>query len=118
MKLSEIRGEAALDLLADIIEPAAEIMSDPKIKILYEKKDRAALIKAVIKDHKRSIIEILAAIDGVPAKDYEVSIFTLPIKVLELFNDPEMLNFFTSQELMEEQNSSIAPMVNTGDDMK
>ena len=41
MKLSEITGEAALDLLADIIEPAAEIMSDPKVKELFEKNKAA-----------------------------------------------------------------------------
>ena len=113
MRLSEIKGEAALDLLADIIEPMTEIMSDPKVKELFEKKDKAAVIKCIIKNHKSAIIEILATVDGVPVKDYDMNVFTLPIKLLELFNDPELINFFTSQGLMEDQTSSIAPMVNT-----
>ena len=31
MKLSEYQGEAALDILADLIEPAGEIMADKQI---------------------------------------------------------------------------------------
>lgn len=113
MRLSEVKGEAALDLLADIIEPATEIMSDPKVKDLVKAKNKGAIVKTLIKNHKKSIIEILATIDGVPVDEYDVNVFTLPIKLLELFNDPELVSFFTSQEWMEDQNSSIAPMVNT-----
>ena len=32
MKLSEFKDDAALDLIADIIEPATEILADPAIK--------------------------------------------------------------------------------------
>lgn len=113
MKLSEVKGEAALDLLADIIEPAAKIMSDPKIKELANTKNKGAIIKAIIKNHKKSIIEILATIDGVPVNKYDVNVYTLPVKILEILNDPELMNFFTSPELMGESISSIAPMVNT-----
>ena len=113
MKLSEIKGEAALDMLADMIEPAAEIMADPNMKDLIQAKNKAAIIKALIKDHKKSIIEILAIIDGVPVNEYDVNVFTLPVKILELLNDPELISFFTSQESMGDQISSIAPMVNT-----
>lgn len=113
MKLSEIKGEAALDLLADIIEPATEIMADSNMKKLIEEKDKGKIIKALIKDHKKSIIEILATIDGIPVDKYEINVFTLPIKLLELLNDKELMSFFTSQELMEDQISSIAPTVNT-----
>ena len=113
MKLSEIKGEAALDLLADIIEPASEIMADSNMKKLIEEKDKGKIIKALIKDHKKSIIEILVTIDGIPVDEYEINVFTLPIKLLELLNDKELMSFFTSQELMEDQISSIAPTVNT-----
>ena len=37
MKLSEYQGEEALDLLADLIEPAGEIMSDKEIGDLFKK---------------------------------------------------------------------------------
>lgn len=115
MKLSEIKGEAALDLLADIIEPATEIMTDPNVQKLVKAKNKGAIIKLLIKDHKKSIIEILATIDGVPVKDYQINVFTLPMKLLELLNDKELMSFFTSQELMGEAISSTAPAVSTKD---
>lgn len=118
MKLSEVKGEAALDLLADIIEPASEIMSDPKVKDVVSAKNKGEIIKLLIKSHKKSIIEILAAIDGVPVDKYDVNVLTLPVKILEILNDQELMNFFTSQVQMEEQTSSIAPTGNTEEKRK
>lgn len=112
MKLSEIKGEAALDFLADIIEPATEIMTDPNMKVLIKAKNKGAIIKSLIKDHKKSIIEILAALDGVPVEEYQVNVLTLPIKLLELLNDKELMSFFTSQVSMEGQTLSTEPMEN------
>ena len=112
MKLSEVKGEAALDLLADIIEPATEIMTDSNVQKLIKAKDKGKVIKTLIKDHKKSIIEILATIDGIPVEQYEVNVFTLPIKLLELLKDKDLVNFFTSQELMEEQTHFADPVEN------
>lgn len=113
MKLSEIKGEAALDLLADMIEPASKIFSDPAIQKLVKAKNKGAILKTLIKSHKTEIIQILATIDGVPVNEYDVNVFTLPLKILELLNDPELMSFFTSQESMEDLTSSIAPTVST-----
>ena len=115
MKLSEVKGEAALDLLADIIEPATKIMVDPKVKELAKSRDRIGLVKVFIKDNKEQIIEILAAIDGISVDECKekLTILTLPAKILEILNDPELIGFFTSQESMEGQIPSIVPMVNT-----
>ena len=102
MKLSEYKNEEALDVLADIIEPSSKIMVDPKIKELTKKGDKMPIIKEIIKNHKSEIIEILATIDGVPVDEYECNVFTLPIKIIELLNDKDLVSFFTSQGLMEE----------------
>lgn len=114
MKLSEFTNEKALDLLADLIEPATKIMTDPRVKELYESKAKMPeVVKHVIKNHKESIIEILAILDGVPVEEYTCNIFTLPKKVIELFNDKELIDFFSSAELMGEENPCGAPMENT-----
>ena len=70
MKLSEYRNEAAIELLADILEPATKILADEKIKELING-PRISLIKYVLKNHKSEIIEILAIMDGVPVEEYE-----------------------------------------------
>ena len=48
MKLSEYQGEAALDILADLIEPAGEIMSDKEIGEVF-KENRFKAIGLAIK---------------------------------------------------------------------
>ena len=105
MKLSEYKGEAALDLLADLIEPAGEIMSDKEIGEVF-KKNRFKAIGLAIKNHKKAVIQIMALSDGVPVDEYECNVFTLPIKLLKLLNDPDLIQLFTYQGQMGDANSS------------
>ena len=96
MKLSEYQGEAALDLLADLIEPAGEIMSDKVISVVF-KKNRLKAIALAIKNHKKAVIQILATMDGVPVDEYKCNVLTLPVKILEILNDPALVQLFTYQ---------------------
>lgn len=96
MKLSEYRGEKALELLADLIEPAGEIMVDKEIGEVF-KKNRFKAIGLAIKKHKKAVIQILATMDGVTVEEYNCNVFTLPIKILELLNDPDLVRLFTYQ---------------------
>ena len=113
MKLSEYKNEEALDLLAEIIEPCAKIMADKQLQKLIKGKSKLDIVKAIIKSHKSEIIEILATLDGVPVNEYQCNVFTLPLKIIELLNDEELISFFTSQGLMEGSIPSIAPTANT-----
>lgn len=113
MKISEIKGERALDVLSELIEPVAEIMADNEIKEAYESKNAAKAISVAIKRHKKAIITVMAAVDGVPADNYEVNLFTLPFKLLELLNDPAIAEFFTSQGQMGDAKSSGSVLENT-----
>ena len=96
MKLSEYQGEAALDILADLIEPAGEIMSDKEIGEVF-KKNRFKAIGLAIKKHKKAVIQIMATMDGVPVDEYKFNVFTVPLKILEILNDPDLVQFFTYQ---------------------
>ena len=105
MKLSEYQGEAALDILADLIEPAGEIMSDKEIGEVF-KKNRFKAIGLAIKNHKKAVMQIMATIDGVPVEEYKCNVFTLPVKILELLNDPDIVQLFTYQGQTGDANSS------------
>ena len=96
MKLSEYQGEAALELLAYLIEPAGEIMSDKEIGEVF-KKNRFKAIGLAIKNHKKAVMQIMATMDGVPVDEYKCNVFTLPVKILELLNDSELIRLFTYQ---------------------
>ena len=105
MKLSEYHGEAALDILADMIEPAGEIMSDKEIGEVF-KKNRFKAIGLAIKNHKKALMQIMATMDGVPVDEYKCNVFTLPVKILELLNDSELIRLFTYQGQTGDANSS------------
>ena len=95
MKLSEYKNEQALDILADILEPSAKIFSDKEVKEAFGTGDKIKDIKTAIKTHKAEIIEILAVLDGVPVAEYECNVLTLPVKLLEILNDTDLMSFFS-----------------------
>lgn len=113
MKLSEYKGEKALDILADIIEPAATIMADKEVANFAKSgKPVIKLIKPLIKNHKREVIEIMAILEGEDPEEYaeKVNLFTLPAKLLELLNDQDLKSLFTSQGQKTEETSSGSAM--------
>ena len=112
MKLSEYQGEAALDILADLIEPAGEIMTDKEIGEVF-KKNRFRAIGLAIKNHKKAVMQIMATMDGVPVEEYKCNVFSLPVKILEILNDPEMIQLFQYQGQTGDANSSGSASENT-----
>ena len=98
MKLSEYKGEEALEVLADLLEPSLDIFTDKKLLALIKEKDsKAKAITYALKEHKRSVLEIMAALEGVPVEKYECNVLSLPAKILEILNDKELMDFFSSQ---------------------
>lgn len=110
MKLSDYKGEEALDVLADIIEPLANIIADAEIQELSKKPNTPiiAMVKPAIKNHKGDLITVLARLENVPVEQYRetMNLITLPKQVMELLNDPEVQNLFFSQG--ESQVTSLA----------
>lgn len=112
-KLSDIRGEEALDVLADLLKPATDIMVDKEIVKLARSGDRVGAVSIAIKNHKDSVISILAILEGADPSKYEPSLMELPIKLLEILNDPDLVQVFTSQGQMQEENASGSAMGST-----
>ncbi len=95
MKLSDIQGERVFDVIADIINPIANIAEDDTASALFKReklpegmKAKAFLIQrarkslpALFKGHKGDIIAILAAIGGVSEEQYKRELN--PIKLMQ-----------------------------------
>lgn len=115
MKLSEYKNEQAIEILADIIEPATAILNDDEIKTVYNREGSKIfdVAKAIMKRHAKEIVEILARLDGCEPPEYECTVFTLPAKIIELMNDKELISFFSSQSQMRDGVSSGSAMENT-----
>ena len=110
MRLSDIKGEKALDVLADILEPIQTIMADETAKNLL-KGGSAGAVKTcqyLLKEHKKEVIEIMAITELTSVEEFteKLSVITLPVKVLEILNDPELQTLFTSLSQNEEADNS------------
>lgn len=103
MKLSELKGEAALDVLAELIEPAVEIMQDKELKAALEAKEMAKGIKIAIKNHKKAVIHMMAIVDGEDPETYQPGVLDLPVKLLNLLNDPDVMGLFRLPQGQENQ---------------
>ena len=111
-KISEYKDEEALDILADLIEPAETIFSDKDVQSANSKSMWKA-VKVAIKKHKKEVMEIMAILDGVPVEDLHINVLSLPIKVMEVISDKDLVNFFVLQGQNMESTSSGSVMENT-----
>ena len=114
MKLSDIHGERVFDVIADIIDPIANIAEDEKASAMFRREKlpdgmtakqfvtqraRKAL-PALLKGHKGDIIAILAAIEGVSADDYKgtLNLVKLTRDATELLTDEAFGELFISAQ--------------------
>lgn len=93
-KLSEIRGEDALDVLADIIEPVSKIFEDENFVAYAKAGNRLMLTQNVLREHKREILTVLAILEDVQPDKYNPSVIEIPALVINLFNDPDLISLF------------------------
>lgn len=103
MKLSEIKGKKALETTAELIEPLAHILADGTIsEAVKAQKPVLHIVKLLLKGWPDDVITILALLDGADPATYEVNMLTLPVKLLEILNDPEVQTLFFSLGQTEE----------------
>lgn len=114
-KLSEYKGDEALELLADLVDPAIEIMADADIAQMLKSGRYIGAVKPILKAHKQAVLQILALLNGKTVEEYkkEVNLFTIPKALLELLNDPDLMSLFTSAEQTEGVTSSGSASENT-----
>ena len=100
-KLSDYQDEQALDLLADCFEPAVNILTDEAFAKAFDGGRRIEAVKIAIKNHKPDVMAVLAAMEGVPVREFHCSVLTLPMRlgevIGEIMNNPEVMAFFTQQ---------------------
>lgn len=119
MKISDFKGEKAIDFIGDIIEPASKIFSDDVVRSLFtpeknsEKKTKAAVTKHICKNYPAETIEILAALEEVEPEKYEGNPVTIAMQVFEILNDPDLMSVFISSEQKTEKKSSGSVAANT-----
>ena len=114
MKLSELKGERAVEVIADLIAPIANIAEDQKNLQLFraEKQDGESnhdmavrdmkkKIPVLLKTHKKDVVDILCAVNGSDPDD--LSILDIIRGVIDLANDKDFLSLFLSAVSQGEQ---------------
>ena len=112
MKLSDIKGDRVLDVIADIIDPIANMVQDRDVAAMFERKAVPEGMDArdffakrmckglpvLLKGHKADIIAIMAAIEGVTPGQYAASLDfpKLFTDVMDLVTDDAFLDFLSS----------------------
>lgn len=114
MRLSDIQGERVFDVIADIIDPVANIAQDDDAASFFKREKlpegmtakefmtqraRKAL-PALLKGHKSDIIAILASIEGVSAESYKgaLNLVKLMRDATELLTDEAFGALFLSAQ--------------------
>ena len=114
MRLSDIQGDRVFDVIADIIDPVANIAQDDDAASFFgrEKLPEGVTAKdflmqrarktlpALLKGHKSDIIAILAAIEGVDANEYRSSLNLVKLMrdATELLTDEAFSELFISAQ--------------------
>ena len=126
MRLSDIQGDRVFDVIADIIEPIANIAEDDTASALFKREKlpegmtakefmtqraRKAL-PALLKGHKGDIIAILASIEGVSVERYKdaLNLVKLMRDATEILTDEAFGALFLSAQ---SGNSSGSAQENT-----
>lgn len=123
MRLSDIQGEHVFDVIADIIDPIANIAEDEQASAMFrrEKLPEGMTVKqfatqrarkalpALLKGHKNDIIAILASIEGVSTDAYKdaLNLVKLMRDATELLTDDAFTALFLSAQ--SENSSGSAP---------
>lgn len=129
MKLSDVRGERTLDVIADIIPPIAHIAKDDAASEIFRPEAvpegmepsqffASRVEKSVpvlLKGHRDDVVAILAAIEGTSPEEYasRMNLASLLKDVMELLTDSEFLGFLS--DCAPTEDLPTGPSGSTGD---
>ena len=113
MKLSNLRGEDAIDTMADLIEPITEIASDKEFEKLYKSKPLLFSVKHCLKHHKKSVLEILAIMNCEDPDYFEPKFWEIPKMIFDVLDDENVKALFTSQQMKNSNDTSFVAIQNT-----
>lgn len=114
MSIFEYENEDAIEVLADILEPAMKICADEVLQAMVRNnKPNLMIAQHILRKHSKEIVAILAASERKPVSEYHATILSMMKGTLELLNNKDIMDFFYSQAQMMQPTSFGEPMANT-----
>lgn len=113
MKISNLRGEDAIDKMADLIEPITAIASDKDFEKLYKSKPLVFSVQHCLKHHKNEILEILAIINCEDPDYFNPKFWEIPKMIFDVLDDENVKSLFLSQQMSDLNDISSAVVENS-----
>ena len=113
-KLSDYKGDEAIELWADLLEPLTDILGDKQIaNVVRSGKPKLLIAKEVLKLHKKAAVDILTRIDDTPLDGLNIVIRLMEL-ISEIGQNEEIKSFFGyAEQVKEVEESSTSVMENT-----
>lgn len=93
-KLSDFKGEEAIELWADLLDPLTKILSDDEVKkVVQSGKAPLIIAKEILKSHSEETKEILLRIDPEPVTGLNI-IIRLVALLADIGTSPDVKSFF------------------------
>ena len=110
MRLTDYENEEALELLADILEPAAVIMSDKEIATMVQSGVPVLVVAPkILRGHQKEVVEIVASLHREKPDTFKFNAVSLLKDLIDIMNDPELIDLFTSQgQILQDMSSGSA----------
>lgn len=108
MKISDIKGKQALEVMDGLIDPLTKILADTEVRDAA-RINRIQAIRLAVRKYPDEIILILALLEGEDPDAYEPSLLSIPKKLIEITEDEDVQMLFTSAvQTAEEEHSTDA----------
>ena len=114
MRLSDIKGDRTLEVIAEIIDPIANIAEDEEASAMFRREKLPdgmtakkflmnrvrKTLPVLLKGHKADIIAILSSIEGVDADEYarSLNLVKLVKDCTDLLTDEAFMQLFISAQ--------------------
>lgn len=117
-RLSDYKGDEAIELWADLLDPLTEILTDPEVaSVTKQGLPPIVIAKTILKKHKIAAADILLRIDPEPLDGINIVMRLVNILV-EVGERSELKSFFgyAAQERMEsESTGSVTEITEVGE---
>lgn len=112
-KLSDYKGNEAIELWMDLLDPLTSIFTDDEFKkVVVKGKNKLIIARTLLKNHKSDVVEIMTRIDPEPLDGLNI-ITRLIALITEIGENEEIKSFFGyAEEVKMEEESSGLHMVN------
>ena len=92
--LSDYKGDEAIELWADLLEPISEILGDDKIaKVVKSGASKMKIAGEILKKHRKEAEEIMLRIDPEPIDGLNIIVRLMSI-IVEIGNREDIRSFF------------------------